>query len=125
MSRPRIKSYEEAARFLGRHTERPTGQRGTWVVRLTPTEIAVRYHNTDVVIYHHPVTGKLATIGNGGWFTPTTASRITEYAPEGVVAELEALSDGSADLWVGDGLTGAGEWLGLHKTLVIHRDTGE
>lgn len=87
--RPTIRSYAEAAQFLERSTERSTGQRGTSVIRLTPTEIAVRYHNTDVVVYHHPqIPDKVATIDHGGWLTPTTAARINEYAPEGVKVTL-------------------------------------
>ena len=87
--RERIKSYEEAARFLGQTNSRSTGQRGTWVIRLTPTEIAVRYHQTDVVTYHHPmIADKLATIDCGGWQTKTTAERIKEYAPGNLDVEV-------------------------------------
>jgi hypothetical protein len=92
MNRPTIRSYEDAAMFLGQSPERGTGQRGTKVLRLTPTEIAVRYHQTDVVIYHHPVGDSLATITAGGYATDTTVRRINEYAPEGVHAEVRSFN---------------------------------
>lgn len=92
--RPTIKSYEEAALFLGQSNERGTGQRGTKILRLTPTEIAVRYHNTDVVIYHHPqIVGKVATIDSGGWNSPTTMNRINEYAPFGLLVQQNPLQE--------------------------------
>jgi len=90
MNKPSINSYGDAARFLAQSPERGTGQRGTKVLRLTPTEIAVRYHQTDVVVYHHPAVGdRVATLNHGGWVTPTTRSRMNEYAPEGVSVRIE------------------------------------
>ena len=87
MARPRIRTYEEAALFLRQSNSRRTSQKGTMIVRLTPTEIAVRYHHTDVVIYHHPqITDRVATIDAGGWTTLTTVNRINEYAPDGITA---------------------------------------
>jgi hypothetical protein len=101
--RPRIRSYEEAARFLGTSSSRGTGQRGTRIVRLTETEVAVRYHNTDVVVYHHPIESELrnrvATISTGGWLTKTTVDRINEYAPEGSYV----WRDGDGSIWAGNG----------------------
>jgi hypothetical protein len=114
--RPRIRSYEEAALFLGDRNERDTGQRGTSVLRLTPTEIAVRYHNTDVVIYHHPVTGKVATIDSGGWSSPTTVSRINEYCPEGWTAEAD-----TTGIWFGNP-DGDGNWLDLSDPFTLKRN---
>lgn len=89
MPRPTIRSYEQAAHFLGPADSRRPGGRFTTVLRLTPTTIAVRYHNTDVVIYHHPETNKLATIGAGGYVGEATARRINDYAPEGITATVD------------------------------------
>lgn len=97
--RPTIRSYAEAAKFLATSRQRSTGQRGTVVLRLSPTAIAVRYHNTDVVTYYHPEVGqKVASINTGGWTTDTTLARINEYAPEGV--RVMRAEDGK--VWVVD-----------------------
>jgi hypothetical protein len=119
MTRHRIRSYAEAARFLGRSDERGTGQRGTVVVRLTASAIAVRYHNTDVVTYHHPATGRVATLDNGGYRTPTTVSRINEYCPDEYGAELY-----DHGVWAGHLRTGEGAWLDLGSPLEITQETG-
>lgn len=85
MGRPTIKSYEQADAFLGRSDSLSTGQRGTRIVRESATKITVWYHDTPVVTYYQPGTNtRVATIDTQGWKTPTTISRINEYAPEGI-----------------------------------------
>ena len=93
MSTPSIRSYLEAAAYLGESPSKGTNQRATRVVRLSDTAISIRYHNTDVVTFYHPDSpegkaGHVATIRMGGFATPTTVDRINRHAPEGVTADL-------------------------------------
>lgn len=93
MSTPSIRSYLEAAAYLGESPSKGTNQRATRVVRLSDTAISIRYHNTDVVTFYHPDSpegkaGHVATIRMGGFATPTTVDRINRHAPEGVTAYL-------------------------------------
>lgn len=49
----------------------------TWLERRDDKTIAVRYHETDIVI----LTPHWIELDSGGWHTKSTASRISEYAP--------------------------------------------
>jgi len=63
---------------------KPTGQRGTYIVGHnmhydeSQWDVAVRYHATNVVVYH--ADGSI-TLNTGGYYTPTTAARMNEYLP--------------------------------------------
>lgn len=63
---------------------KPTGQRGTYIVGHnmhydeSQWTVAVRYHATNVVVYH--ANGSI-TLNTGGYYTPTTAARMNEYLP--------------------------------------------
>jgi len=63
---------------------KPTGQRGTYIVGHnmhydeSQWDVAVRYHATNVVVYH--ANGSI-TLNTGGYYTPTTAARMNEYLP--------------------------------------------
>lgn len=80
-----MQSYTEADEFLGQRTSKKVGH-NTWARRLrVPTEtdtpefdIAVRYHETDIVTYHHDGT---ITVHDGGWATATTVNRINMLTP--------------------------------------------
>jgi hypothetical protein len=63
---------------------KPTGQRGTRIVGHnlhydeSQWDVAVRYHATNVVVYH---ANGCITLNTGGYYTPTTAARMNEYLP--------------------------------------------
>jgi hypothetical protein len=76
-----IRSYDEAHRYLGGRRKRRTRHRETYLVRVSPTEIAVRYYQTDVVTYFHPCTGKEPVVKDGGWEFKSTHRRIAQYRP--------------------------------------------
>jgi hypothetical protein len=77
-----IRSYDEAHAYLGGRRKRRTRHRETYLVRVSPTAIAVRYHQTDVVTYFHPSTGKEPEVKDGGWAFKSTHRRIAQYRPE-------------------------------------------
>lgn len=80
-----IQNFDQAAAYLaaGRDKNDRPGPSGgnTRVQRRDDDTIAVKYHRTDVVTYKRD--GSII-LDNGGWFTPTTKARITEYTPLGV-----------------------------------------
>lgn len=71
-----INSYHSAAEYLGCKTDRPLDGRSSRLIRRDDSTIAVRYHNTDVVIYHADET---ITLNTGGWYSVTTKARMCEY----------------------------------------------
>ena len=81
-----IHSYEDAAAFLGDEVEREIGSN----VRIVRTDlkgrrrqdasISVRLYATDIITYY---PGGTFNADNGGYFTPTTSSRATQFGPEG------------------------------------------
>src|SRR5687767_4430618 len=73
-----MKSYSEAAAFLGRKASRPLPGRSTRMERRGDAAIAVRYHDTDIVTFWGD--GSL-TVNSGGFRTVTTKARINEYTP--------------------------------------------
>lgn len=74
----RITTYTEAAEYLGTKGDRPLPGRATRIQRRDDGSIAIKYQSTDVITY--APTGKRITLQNGGWYTPTTKARITEYS---------------------------------------------
>jgi len=76
-----MKSYQAAdERLTGRTPMRRKIGNNTWLKR-RGDDIAVRLHDTDVVVYHPD--GSI-TLDTGGWFTVTTKARMNEHSPFGV-----------------------------------------
>lgn len=65
----------------GEHRDWP----GPWFVALPAPSIAVRYHDTDVVVIHPDGT---YTLDTGGYTTATTRRRIEDYAPVRISGRL-------------------------------------
>lgn len=63
---------------------KPTGERSTRIHGYnmhydeSQWDVAVRYHKTNVVVYH--ANGSL-TLNSGRWYTFTTAARMNRYLP--------------------------------------------
>lgn len=77
-----IKSYADADEILtGRCKQRRKIGNNTWLERVLETAIAVRLHQTDIVVYYSDGSILLDT---GGWMTVTTKARINEFSPFGV-----------------------------------------
>lgn len=75
-----VQNYHEAARALagGRSkTDRPVGN-NTRLQRRSETSIALRYHYTDIVVYH---LDERVELNSGGWRTYTTKERLNIYTP--------------------------------------------
>lgn len=64
------KNYYQACELLGGRNRRKVGHNTYLLSR--GEDVAVRYHNTDVVTFHADGT---ATLRNGGWNTLTTRKR--------------------------------------------------
>lgn len=74
-----VKSYEDAATFLGNDREKKLAS-NTVVHRVAPDAIAVRLYETDIITYYADGT---FTADNGGFNTPTTSTRCTQFGPRG------------------------------------------
>lgn len=81
-----IRSFSAAEEYLsgGKSKDNRPLENNTRLIRLSPDEIAVRLHDTDVVTYHR--NGNII-LNSGGWRTPTTKNRITAYSPAIVWSE--------------------------------------
>lgn len=111
MTRPTIQTYQQADAFLGRARSLSTGQRGTRVERVSDTVITVWYHDTPVVTYYRPGTrNRVATIDTAGWKTPTTISRIQEYAPEGIEVWTAGIEGEVEMVFLDDETNGVERW---------------
>jgi hypothetical protein len=76
-----MKSYQAAdKRLTGRTPMRRKIGNNTWLER-RGDDIAVRLHDTDIVVYHPD--GSI-TLDTGGWFTVTTKARMNEHTEFGV-----------------------------------------
>jgi uncharacterized protein (TIGR02996 family) len=73
-------TFEQADSLLGRRDSRKLATH-TYLERLGPDTVGVRYHNTYVVKAHRD--GRFET-DSGGYRTKTTKERISEYAPDSV-----------------------------------------
>ena len=72
-------NFFAAESFIGNHPARNVrGKRSTQVVRLSPDEIALRYHGTSVVTWKRDGDVVLRT---NGFRTLTTKARINDAAP--------------------------------------------
>lgn len=74
------RDFDDADRFLAAGRTAPSRERrkignNTWLER-RGTDIAVRYHATDIITLHSAGTVTLAT---GGWFTVTTKARLNDF----------------------------------------------
>jgi hypothetical protein len=78
-----VKSFAEAEEYLskGRNKNDRPLENNTRLIRHNNGEIAVRLHNTDVVIYNQ--RGRIR-LNSGGWRTVTTKDRINRYSPVNV-----------------------------------------
>ena len=83
-----ITEYAHAEDYLGGKQSRPLPGRRTRLERRSPTRIAVRYHDTDVVTYDADLTITLAT---GGYKTATTKVRWNEYQSRAYVWQTRGL----------------------------------
>lgn len=78
-------SYAQADQILSETRGAGRGQRrmlarNTYLTRRSDTRIAVRLHQTDIVIFHERGVIEVYT---GGWNTMTTRERINRYLPSG------------------------------------------
>lgn len=85
-------SYAEADDFLrkgagGRGQDCRKAENNTWIVRRGPECIAVRLHQTDVVLIYSDGRWVLRT---GGYQTNTTKDRINRYSPAGLYQKRRA-----------------------------------
>ena len=71
-----MKTRMEAETYLGKKDSRPI-ENNTRVERRGAGNIAIKYHNTDIVVYRPDGT---IVVNSGGWHTPTTKDRINRYA---------------------------------------------
>ena len=73
-----IKDYRSAEEYLnkGRSKEYRPLECKTSLTRLDNDDIAVKYHDTNVVTYHPDGS---ATLRSGGWMTKTTKQRMNDY----------------------------------------------
>lgn len=71
-----VNDYRSAKAFLGDKDRRKL-DRNTYLERRGPKTIAVRLHDTDIVIF----TPTYTQLNTGGWHTKTTANRMRQYIP--------------------------------------------
>lgn len=67
----------------GRHGQKKVAH-NTYLHRVTPSCIAVRLHQTDIILFHANGT---ATLNSGGWRTVTTKERLNRFSPAGIGQE--------------------------------------
>jgi hypothetical protein len=77
-----VKSFAQAAAFLGKRREKNLAS-NVWVCLREekdgqPTAIAVRLYNTDIITYYSDET---FVADNGGYNTLTTANRCNQFGP--------------------------------------------
>lgn len=79
-----VTSYVEADALLGSRTSRKIANH-TYVQR-RDRDIAVRYHDTDVVTYHPPgvINGAGYALDTGTWLTESTRNRMNTFTPREV-----------------------------------------
>jgi len=72
--------YAEAtAKLTGRCKESRKLENNTYLKRRSASEIAIRLHHTDIIIFHND--GRIG-VSTGGWNTVTTKDRINRYLPD-------------------------------------------
>lgn len=75
-------SYKEAHAVLGNKTSVKLGN-NTYLERRLSGAIAVRLHNTNIVVFDED--GETITVSSGGWQSSTTKDRINQFIPFGRV----------------------------------------
>ena len=70
-------TYNEAIEKLGNRNVRKVGN-NTLLLRFPNGNVALRLHNTHILVFHPNGTVQVNT---GGWRTVTTKARINEYLP--------------------------------------------
>lgn len=81
MQNPTIVCYEQAAAYLAKGRDkwhRPLHGKATSLVRTARGDIAVRYHETDIVTFHDDGS---ATLAADGHYTRATMEKLDEYTP--------------------------------------------
>jgi len=73
-----VRSYQEAADFLGDKQSRRICGNNTYVER-RDNGIAIRLHQTDIVFYFG--NGELIRLNTGGWHTQITKQRLEQFLP--------------------------------------------
>lgn len=73
-------NYDELDEFLGNKSERKVGH-NTIIHKNYDGDIAIKYHNTDIVTINRLDNLKL---NNGGWETSTTKGRLNQLVPPNV-----------------------------------------
>jgi hypothetical protein len=74
MKRMSIVSYSSAEAYLGSKEKRKLAHE-TYLVRVG-NDLVIRYHDTNVVVYH---ADRSITLDSGGWRSPTTRRRFEEF----------------------------------------------
>lgn len=78
-----VHSYADAEKFLGNEESRIIAS-NVMVTRLDSRMIAIRLYDTDIIVYHKPTkTQEVFEADNGGFNTPTTATRCNQFGPIG------------------------------------------
>jgi hypothetical protein len=80
---PRINSYESAKNYIyeGRNKKQRRRIDKSTLVFYSGDDIIIKYHNTDIIVYHADCTH--ITVNFNGWHTITTRKRFNEYTPLG------------------------------------------
>ena len=74
-------TYETANKQLqGRYSQRRKIGNNTWLERRENSAIALRLHNTDILVF---LSNGDTVLNSGGWHTVTTKSRINEHMSTG------------------------------------------
>lgn len=77
-----MKTYEQIAGIIKKRASKKLA-RNTYLIRKEDGEFAVRYHDTEIIVWHKDHT---ATLNTGGWYTVTTKERINRWGPVNVYA---------------------------------------
>jgi len=75
-----IKNYTEAENYLGNKNKRPLAYK-TKLIRRDSETIAVRHHDTDIIVYYQDGT---IILDNGGFYSPTTKERMNLFTPSNI-----------------------------------------
>jgi hypothetical protein len=73
------RSYDAAAEYLGNKTDRPIAN-NTRIIRRDDETIALRLHNTDIILWRADGSAELRA---DGWQTVTTKDRLNRFSPVG------------------------------------------
>lgn len=76
---PPATTYQGWLAHLGDRTSRKVAH-NTYAV-LHPDGVAIRFHRTDILVFHPDGT---ITVDTGGWHTATTKTRLNAFLPGGI-----------------------------------------